>query len=131
MAKRVEIEDSEYLKGIREVTAKLSAALEKLPDLSAEKLMAMGLDIQSQAQKLVPNDTGDLEGSAVTKLENEGDSPSVTIGFYTPYAANQHEHTEYEHKDGRKAKYLEKPLNDKLEDITAKLGEAVSEAFEG
>jgi len=36
--------------------------------------------------------------------------PVVTIGFSVPYAAAQHEHVEYDHPGGGKAKYLQGAL---------------------
>ena len=80
-----------------------------------------------ESQKKAPVDTGDLRGSVLVEMDNTviakgnedggltvtGDAPENStkgsVSYNTPYAANQHEHTEYYHENGQ-AKYLESVL---------------------
>ena len=68
--------------------------------------------VLGEARKLVPHERGDLERSGRATVE-ESSSGGVTgaVSFDTPYAVVQHERTDYRHKKGRRAKYLETPLN--------------------
>jgi hypothetical protein len=65
--------------------------------------------ILTDSQDEVPHDTGTLERSGtVTDAPGEG---AVYISYNTPYAKRQHEDLNLHHEAGRKAKYLEGPLN--------------------
>ena len=73
-----------------------------------------GEAIKTAAQKIVPHDVGTLESSAfVPPPVYIGDNVSVTIGFggaAKEYALEQHENLDYQHDEGRQAKYLEEPF---------------------
>lgn len=63
--------------------------------------------VLEEARRQVPHDTGALERSGAIDAEGfEG-----TVSFDTPYAIEQHENRKYRHEPGRKAKYLEDPVN--------------------
>ncbi len=66
--------------------------------------------ILAEAESQVPLDTGDLMRSS--DITQEGSS--VKIGFYTEYAAKQHEEPNYAHSSGRKWKYLEDPFRKRV-----------------
>ena len=72
-----------------------------------------GEAIMTQAKKIVPHDVGTLESSGDVKPpEYAGDEVSVTLGFggaAKDYALEQHENLDYQHDEGRQAKYLEEP----------------------
>lgn len=68
--------------------------------------------ILGEARKIVPHETGVLERSGrADTARNRGGLARGSVSFDTPYAAKQHENMHYRHKKGRKAKYLEGPLN--------------------
>ena len=67
--------------------------------------------VLGEARKQVPHDTGVLERSGRASHEGSGPTARGAVSFDTPYAVDQHEATHYRHKKGRKAKYLEDPLN--------------------
>ncbi len=67
-------------------------------------------------------------GLIIVSDKTPEDGTVGTISYNTPYAANQHEHTEYDHKNGQ-AKYLESVLTgdkDKILEIIAGNMEAMS-----
>lgn len=72
--------------------------------LAAEHLLG-------ESRKIVPHETGVLERSGRASTQTSGSEVTGAVSFDAPYAAKQHENTHYRHKKGRKAKYLEGPLN--------------------
>lgn len=66
--------------------------------------------LMSVSKDQVPLDKGPLKNSAAVDVS--GDGTSGTVSYDTPYAVEQHENVNIRHQRGRKAKYLEDPLND-------------------
>lgn len=66
--------------------------------------------LASVSKEQVPLDQGPLKNSCYVDVAADG--KSGTVSYDTPYAVVQHEHTEFQHQRGRKAKYLEDPVND-------------------
>lgn len=62
------------------------------------------------SKEQVPLDQGPLKNSCYVDVADDGSSG--TVSYDTPYAIVQHENTQYQHQRGRKAKYLEDPVND-------------------
>ncbi|MCX5446004.1 hypothetical protein [Streptomyces nigrescens] len=63
---------------------------------------------RSRAQ--VPIEEATLERSGVATVDEA--SLTAAVSYDTPYAVRQHEELAYRHDAGRKAKYLEDPLNE-------------------
>ena len=83
--------------------------------LAAEHLLG-------ESRKIVPIETGVLERSMRASTTANGSEVTGAVSADTPYAVAQHENTHYRHKKGRRAKYLETPLNaskGKVNDIIA------------
>lgn len=61
------------------------------------------------SREIVPIDEGTLERSGVASV----DAPSLTgaVSYDTPYAVRQHEELDWQHDEGRSAKYVEIPMN--------------------
>lgn len=75
-----------------------------------EALLDCGDDLKGKSQDEAPVDLGDLKGNCnVSDPEESSGDITVTVGYSLPYALRQHEHTEYNHPKGGKAKYLEDP----------------------
>lgn len=68
---------------------------------------------RSRAQ--VPIEEGPLERSGVATVDES--SLTAAVSYDTPYAVRQHEEMTYRHDPGRKAKYLEDPLNESAETV--------------
>lgn len=72
-----------------------------------ERGLDAGLEyLRAESMKQVPHQEGILQGTARTSR----DGLTGAVSYDTPYAARQHEETEWQHKNGRKAKYLEDPM---------------------
>lgn len=71
----------------------------------------MALDhLATVSKRQVPLDKGPLQNSCYVDVNDDGSEG--TVSYDTPYAVAQHENTWYLHQRGRKAKYLEDPVND-------------------
>lgn len=66
-------------------------------------------ELLTRALVEVPIEDHALEVSGVPSVD-EG-SLKGAVSFDTPYAVRQHEELDYRHNAGKKAKYLEDPLN--------------------
>jgi hypothetical protein len=77
----------------------------------------------------VPLEEGTLERSG-TATVNEHDL-TASIDYDTPYAIRQHEELTYRHAPGRKAKYLEDPLNEEAGTVRALIAAQVRRALRG
>lgn len=78
---------------------------------ACKKALWSGLDYLAQISKRqVPLDQGPLMRSCTVDVNDDG--TQGTVSYDTPYAVVQHEITWYNHQRGRKAKYLEDPVND-------------------
>lgn len=94
------------------VKVKLDRTLiERCVKSGSRKGMFDALDhLRAVSQDQVPLDQGPLKASATVDVSADGSSGAVA--YDTPYAVNQHENTAFSHQRGRKAKYLEDPVND-------------------
>ena len=72
--------------------------------------------VLEQARRQVPRDEGTLERSgSVVPPRISPDDLAAAVVFDTSYAVVQHEDMTLIHPGGRKAKYLEDPINDSQE----------------
>lgn len=79
---------------------------------SAKRGLKAALDyLATESKKQVPLDKGPLQHSCYVDISSDG--KSGTVSYDTPYAVRQHEERGYHHQRGRKAKYLEDPVNSK------------------
>lgn len=79
----------------------------------AEAQLALGQFgevVLGEAQRRAPVLEGTLRASGNSELIAEGGSVSTVLSFSTPYAARQHEETEWNHPQGGEAKYLENAI---------------------
>ena len=107
-------------------------SLDKGLDKSAQLLRKMLQEIKAESQAQVPYDTGNLHDAAHYKVWRNPKSVSGRIWYDTdkaPYAWIQHEvpPDTFRHEMGRKWKFLEDPVTERLDDIE----DLWAEAFEG
>lgn len=87
-------------------------------------------DLQQKSTDQAPVDTGDLRSNcSVSPIMMEADGPTIRVGYDLPYARRQHEHVEYSHPLGGKAKYLEDPCKANTSRYRTAIGQAVKEAL--
>jgi hypothetical protein len=97
----------------------LKKMIKQAPDIVYDAVDEATTIIGNEAEAQVPLDKGTLRDS--WKKEKLPSGVGQEIGFHTPYAARLHEHPEYKFKNGRKAKYLEDPINQNLGDWQGRL----------
>lgn len=125
------IPDGNYLKGLADITARIGQVIGHLGNVTEDGMKAIVTDIQQVAADRAPIDTGTLRGSAFNEVATEGDEIIGSVHFPEKYAARQHEHVEYQHPQGGEAKYLEKTMIEKADQVKAQLGAALSDLFGG
>lgn len=84
---------------------------------AALALGQFGEIILGGAQRRAPIAEGTLRGSGRSELIVVGDEASAQISFSTPYAARQHEETEWQHLKGGESKYLENQVKARAHDL--------------
>ena len=128
MAERKHIGSGSYLQGLNDVIDALQTAVGNMEKKTSHGLADALLYVGTESQNKAPVESGDLRGSLEITIDSEPyangnpgggidiirDVPDNAlkgmISYNTPYAANQHEHTEYDHPMGGQAKYLESVL---------------------
>jgi hypothetical protein len=65
----------------------------------------------------VPIEEATLERSGTVSIDR--DDLRAAVSYDTVYAVRQHEELSYRHDEGRKAKYLEDPLNNERDTLLA------------
>lgn len=80
-----------------------------LEDAEVTGLTLAGEHLLQVSRTEVPIEEGTLERSGEVSVDET--RPAVAVSYNTPYAAAQHENLNLRHQGGRKAKYLEDPMN--------------------
>jgi hypothetical protein len=133
MAKWQKIDEADYLKGLNDVMNEIQEEIDKLQTKSEEGLKNALLFVATESQNKAPVEFGDLRGSVLVEMDgnvvaegNEQGGLSIvgnasgtagSVSYNTPYAATQHEHTEFDHPLGGQAKYLESVLTSEKDRI--------------
>ncbi len=148
MAKRIHINKEDYLKGLKDAVQNIQDAVDKMEHKSVQGLAKALMFVGAESQNKAPVDTGDLRGSLEIDIDDTmiakgisgggideiSDVPENgrvgTISYNTPYAANQHEHTEYDHPLGGQAKYLESVMINEKDRIVAIIADSIMEGWE-
>lgn len=87
------------------------------------------------SQKVVPVETGTLRRSGVLETaKEEGGRITVVIGYggsASAYALRQHEDLSYKHAEGKQAKYLSEPVENRVnklrQNLSRRIGRILSE----
>lgn len=109
------------IKGLDRVRRNLNEKINEVQDQTVGGLLAGGLFLQGESQRLVPVATGNLKGSAFTRKKPD-DAKAVEVGYNAAYAIYVHENLEAHHPNGQ-AKYLETPMRQKQDDIVRIIAE--------
>jgi len=97
---------------------RLRAAVTSQVEGARRGLLLAGEHLKGESQQEVPHDEGTLEDTAKVTVSSDG--LTVAVSYGTAYAVRQHEELDWNHQDGRKAKFLEDPLN-REKDVMARL----------
>jgi len=105
------------------IRAKLTRARGRGGD-GANRGLKLGAEhLLKSARDIVPIEEGTLETSGQVSVDTSGFRAAVS--FNTPYAVVQHEDLTMKHDPGRRAKYLEGPMNTEAATIAALVGAEV------
>jgi hypothetical protein len=115
--------------GLAELEKNFDKALKEMGVINNKAFTDVVLDLLGKSVPLAPVDEGDLRGSGSATINgttvatgnkegeidikgNASDEEIMggEVGFSAEYAATQHEHLEFKHPKGGKAKYLEDPF---------------------
>lgn len=80
-------------------------------------LVKGGLALQRFSQQIVPVDTSNLKNSARTIKNGRGLNTEVMVIYEAEYAIFVHEDLYANHEPGKEAKFLEKPANERRQEI--------------
>lgn len=96
---------------------------------AAKGLTAAAEHILQVSRTQVPLEEGTLERSGVASVD--ASSLTASVSYDTVYAARQHEELTWRHDEGRKAKYLEDPMNDEVGTVRDLIVAAVRRSLRG
>lgn len=87
-----------------------------------KKANAAGAEfILGESNRKVPHEYGDLERSGTADHDEDG----FTVSYGTVYAVPQHEILDYQHSDGREAKFLENAAINNREQLLEVMGDEI------
>ncbi len=108
----------------------IDEAKNRAKNAGIKALVTCGLDLQGKSQNQAPVDLGDLRGNcSVSDPETTNKGTQITVGYSLPYALRQHEHREYIHPKGGKAKYLEDPYKENVSKYSNYIGNSIKKAL--
>lgn len=125
------IPDGQYLKGLSDVSERVGQLIAKQSDITMEGMQEIVTDVRQRAVELAPVESGTLRGTAYDTVAGHFDQVIGSIHFPEPYAARQHEHMEYNHPQGGEAKFLEKAMLEKAENMREQLAAEFQKLFGG
>lgn len=140
-------------RGLRELMGKLGPNGEvnrRVVAAGTRGMIEVTEHLLREAQKIVPHDEGELQGSGSATIyvdgkrvsgqavESDESGPGLKragsadvieghVTFNKPYALVQHEREDYVHPKGRKAKYLEGPMKENADRYADLLGDKIQE----
>lgn len=83
--------------------------------------------ILGESRKLVPHEEGTLERSGVASVDET--TMTASVSYDTVYAVRQHEELDWQHSEGRQAKYLEQPMSTEADTAAALVQSAIRKAL--
>lgn len=96
--------------GVSAMLGRMQAAANRGPDGARKGLLVAAQNTLNVSNKRVPHEEGDLERDGAASVADDQLLAAVAYGrseTTAPYAVVQHERMDYEHDDGRQAKFLE------------------------
>ena len=103
--------------------------LAELHGLAAEGLTLAAEHLLQVSRTEVPIEEATLERSGVASVD--ASQHRAAVSYDTQYAVRQHEELTYRHDEGRKAKYLEDPMNNERGTILELIAAPVQDVLGG
>ena len=113
--------------GFKELYQKLGLLEEEIDAAAIKGVRKLANVILGESQKLVPVETGTLKNSGTVSLDKK--NKIATISYNTPYARKQHEDNTLNHPRGGQAKYLERPFNEKSDELEIYVGNEIDKVL--
>jgi len=105
-------------------------AVSRAMQAAIQAIQTCAADLQGKSAAQAPIDTGDLRANcSVSPVYREGNAVWIKTGYNLPYAIVQHEHLEFRHPKGGKAKYLEDPYKENAAKYERFIKNAVKQAL--
>jgi hypothetical protein len=117
--------------GADEIKRNLKIAGVKLGLSVRQGLIRAGLFLQRKSQEIVPIDTSTLKNSAGTRADGYNWDTVVSVFYTATYAVYVHERTKLKHKEGKSAKYLEKPARQHKAKILRLIAGEIDKSMDG
>jgi len=80
------------------------------------------MEVQRRSQLVVPVDVGNLKNSCETRVVHTASGVRGQIMYLAAYAAFVHENLRARHNPGKRAKFLQGPLQDSTHEVARILG---------
>jgi threonine synthase len=113
--------------GFKELYQKMGLLEEEIDAAAIKGVRKLANVILGESQKLVPVETGTLKNSGTVSLDKK--NKIATISYNTPYARKQHEDNTLKHPRGGQAKYLERPFNEKSDELETYVGNEIDKVL--
>lgn len=113
--------------GFKELYQKMGLLEEEIDKAALKGVRKLANVILGESQKLVPVETGTLKDSGTVSLDKQ--NKIATISYNTPYARKQHEDNTLNHPRGGQAKYLERPFNEKSDELETYVGNEIDKVL--
>lgn len=113
--------------GFKELYQKMGLLEEEIDAAAIKGVRKLANIILGESQKLVPVETGTLKNSGTVSLDKK--NKIATISYNTPYARKQHEDNTLKHPRGGQAKYLERPFNEKSDELETYVGNEIDKVL--
>jgi hypothetical protein len=105
-------------------------ALSSARNVAKVALNICALDLKGKSQAEAPIKTGDLRSNcSVPPLTETDEGLSATVGYSLIYSHYQHEHTEFNHPLGGKAKFLSDPAQQNMSKYFKKIADMYFKGF--
>ncbi len=122
------------LEGTAGFSARLAVLADRGPKIVAGALYRFAEAVMTESKLEVPVEHGTLKDSGHVELPViDRGAVEVQLGYGGPaesYAIEQHENLEYQHAEGKKAKYLEDPLKRHSDELLEAIGLAMRAALQ-
>ena len=101
---------------VSDVLGKIAGLTPQMQDAARRGVRLAGEYVLGESQDIAPHETGDLQNSG--RVSMDAKTATAYVSYDTPYAVVQHEDMTFQHDPGRRAKYLEGPLNESKAAVT-------------
>ena len=105
-------------------------AIKAVREAAKKALQICAADLQGKSSREAPIRTGDLRANcSVSPIKEKTGGIEISVGYSLVYSFYQHEHTEFRHPLGGKAKFLSDPYLKNKDRYAEMIKEAIIQAL--